>query len=753
MIYSGGEFYRDAWHNAKEYKAGMHTLIALSTVSAFILSLVMLLFPASIPLLALHLHFAPILMILGIVNAGLALRGWMKYRIGKKLPNMKEKFHQLQPQQAKVQKDSTFVLCDVNQVKKGSRIQVLRGQRMPVSGKIIAITAGDLAQIQPLFDNGELLATKKKDDIVKVGDLNLGDTLEIIATEQGDHLSLLDKLGYTDAKDLDMPLVNKISAWFVPAVLLFAAVTTGAWLALGPAPVLYYAVTTSLAVLLAACPCSLGLAAPLSTSIAMKKLAKANILVRESSALETLAKVDTVVFDKTGTLTQGKFSIKQWHLTSGIDQQELLQAMASLEQVSAHPLAKGIVVAAQGMELSQVTAFNMQSNGISGTVNGKQVHIGNADYIGVDNIPANLVKTTSSRLYISIDGQYQGAVDLEDKIRPEAKAVITALKAKGIKVHMLTGAAATEAQQVAEALGIETFIAGVKPEEKEAYIKSLEGIVAMVGDGLNDGPAMQAAAIGLAMNADTHVVMNAGACLADDLQAVPQVFAASKKCMGNIKQNLAWSFGYNVICLLLAAGILYGLTGFLLPPVVAAGLMALSSLSVMLNATRLFAQMDEVIEGKKSESWYQRLANVWRQASIFHKGLFVTAVVSAALFGIGTTCEMVSGASFTMALQCMFTMQGWHCLACVALVTGYVGLAAVLVVSVGSLALHACRRRSGFQRLDEVEMTTGVPRKNSGGVPRQTLVTPTPSHVSGIIGDNNPTQKNTRTNVPTCTLL
>ncbi len=705
MVYSGSDFYTSAWHSLKTRRYDMNTLIALSTVSAFALSLLVILFAASLPLVALHVHFIPILIILGIVNAGLAMRGWMKYRIGKKLPSLRDKFYELQPQAARISDVMTRQTrsIPVAQVKLGDRIVVKKNERFPVPGKIVSYKGGAVAQVQTLFDNGEPLSNKRINDMVCVGDLNLGEEITIQASAAGDALSLLTQLNYLGAETQPLPLVDKASAYFVPIVLVLALLNLGVWLVLGPAPALYYAAVTTLSVLLSACPCSLGLAAPLSTTIALRKLADRGILVRDPMALDTLRHAKTIVFDKTGTLTDGQFSVHAMVLQrDSIARTELLQSLASLEQVSSHPLAKAIVreARAQKLDLLEPTAIEgNDSNGLSGQVDGKRICIGNAAYIKQQlsgDIPAidrESIEAGNTRLYIAVDGAYQGYVDLQDKLRADAKTVVTTLQKRGYRIVMLTGAEKTEAMRIARELDIDEgdVHAEQKPADKKQIIERLrrqtQQPVIMVGDGLNDGAAMCAADLGVAIDASTHVIVHAKVSLPNQLGALLHTLALGRACSENVQWNVRFSlYYYNPISLLLAAGILFPVCGLLLPPYLAALMMMLSSLIVMCNAYRLFALSDAIFADRESLSWFAWGRARYRALDTSYRLLAGMALVSTVCFGLGTMCSMAHGANLMMAWHCLLAMHSMQCVLCGALLLGYVGFGLTAIVATVLLA-------------------------------------------------------------------
>jgi Cu+-exporting ATPase len=397
-------------------------------------------------------------------------------------------------------------------------------------------------------------------------------------------------------------LADRVSSYFVPAVIAAAIVTFAVWFFIGPQPRFAHALVNAVAVLIVACPCALGLATPMAIMVGTGRGARAGILIRNAEALETFGKVDTLIIDKTGTLTEGKPTLSSVIPQPGIDESGLLQLVASLERSSEHPLAAAIVKGAEAKKLSlaDVTGFNSTTGkGVQGTVSGKQVAVGNAELFHdlsfdptplVDRAEA-LRKEGQTVMLVAIDGKAAGIVGVADPIKDSTPDAIHELKAAGLKIIMVTGDNATTAKAVADKLGID-FYADVLPQKKAAVVKECQqkgSVVAMAGDGVNDAPALAQADIGIAMGTGTDVAMEAGGItlLKGDLRGILRARHLSKSTMHNIRENLFFAFVYNAIGVPLAAGVLFPNFGLLLNPMIAAAAMSFSSVSVIANALRL----------------------------------------------------------------------------------------------------------------------------------------------------------------------
>jgi Cu+-exporting ATPase len=398
-------------------------------------------------------------------------------------------------------------------------------------------------------------------------------------------------------------LADSVSAWFVPGVMIAAAVTFIAWMIFGPSPPLAYALVAAVSVLIIACPCALGLATPMSIMVGLGRGATAGVLIRNAEALERFEKIDTLVVDKTGTLTEGKPRVIAVMSAGSIGEAELLSFAASLERASEHPLASAIVASAaeRGITLQEISEFNsVTGKGVTGKIAGRLVAVGNVQLFRALGIDATAVEARAAEfrregataMFVAVDNSPAGIIAVADPIKATTRAALSSLRSDGIRIVMLTGDHRATAQAVAAKLGIEDVEADVLPEQKNAIVRRLrsEGrVVAMAGDGVNDAPALAEADVGIAMGTGTDVAMqSAGVTLVKgDLAGIARARTLSRATMRNIRQNLVLAFIYNVLGIPIAAGVLYPALGLLLSPVVAAAAMSFSSVSVIANSLRL----------------------------------------------------------------------------------------------------------------------------------------------------------------------
>ena len=400
-------------------------------------------------------------------------------------------------------------------------------------------------------------------------------------------------------------LADKVSGWFVPAVIAIAVLAAVVWGLIGPEPRLSYALVAAVSVLIIACPCALGLATPISIMVGVGRGAHAGVLIKNAEALERFEKVDTLVLDKTGTLTEGRPSVTAIRPAAGFDETELLRLSASLERASEHPLADAVVRAATDRKLALSEASEFDSpvgRGVTGVVDGRRVALGNGRYLGEIGVDVAALEAEAEALrqdgataiFVAVDGAAAGVLGIADPVKATTAGAIRDLKAAGLRLVMMTGDNRTTAEAVARRLGIDDVQAEVLPQDKAAVVERLraEGrIVAMAGDGVNDAPALAAADVGVAMGAGSDVAIESAGVtlLGGDLQGIVRARKLSKAVMSNIRQNLVFAFGYNALGIPVAAGLLYPVFGLLLSPALAALAMALSSVSVIGNALRLRA--------------------------------------------------------------------------------------------------------------------------------------------------------------------
>jgi Cu+-exporting ATPase len=610
VLWGGWPFFHRFWASLMNRSPNMFTLIGLGTGAAYLSSLAVTLFPQLFPASFRDLHGAvPVYFEAAAVITTLVLLGQvLELRARQKTSSAIRALLNLAPQQAHLlELDGTEKDVALDQLKPGDRLRVRPGESVPVDG---AIREGASAVDESMVTGEPMPVEKTSGDKVTGGTLNNSGSFIMEAQRVGNEtmLAQIVKL-VSEAQRSRAPmqrLADQVSAYFVPAVIIAAILAFAAWASFGPEPRMAHGLVAAVAVLIIACPCALGLATPISIMVAVGRGAHAGILVRNAEALETLAKVDTLVVDKTGTLTEGKPTVGNIEIfeESGVTREQLLRSVASLERASEHPLAMAIVRAAEDQKLVTQLVEEFRATpggGAEGKVAGKHLIVGTAKFLkerGVE-LPrgknlAVLANGTAAAtvVYAAIDGKAAGVLLLTDKVKSSSSGAIQQLKAEGMRVVMLTGDRAETAKSVAIELQIDEVKAEVRPEGKSEIIKNLkkEGrIVAMAGDGINDAPALAAADVGIAMGTGTDVAIeNAGITLVKgDLRGIVRARKLSRATIRNIKQNLFFAFLYNAIGIPIAAGVLYPVFGLLLSPMLASAAMSFSSVSVIANALRL----------------------------------------------------------------------------------------------------------------------------------------------------------------------
>lgn len=595
MIYSGGNIYSNAWKNLKHAHITMDTLIVLSTAVAWIYSMLVVIFPHIVPIGAQHTYFEAAIFIICFIDIGKAL----EVRATGKTSEAIERLLGLKVKTACVIQDGKEINMPIENIKVGDIIKVRPGEKIATDGNIVE----GQSSIDESMLTGEAMPILKK-----IGDNIFGGTINKLGSflfkaskiSRDTVLSQIIQL-VQQAQNSKPPiarLADTVAAIFVPLVLIIAVISGVLWAIFAPEPKSTYILLTSMSVLIIACPCALGLAVPISVIVGMGKAAENGILIRNGDALQQIGKLTTIVLDKTGTITEGKPKITQIHTYADDSENLILQYAASLENYSEHPLASAIISAAQERNLSFLSVKDfaaVEGKGITGEINGKKVLVGNLVYMQENAIKIekeNINDFVGISVYVAIDQQNVGTISIADPIKADSIAAIRRLQNIGLKIVMLTGDDHTTAMSVAKKVGISEVIANVLPQNKSQQIIKLQQqgeIVAMVGDGINDAPALAKAHVGFALSAGTDIAIESAdiTLMRNSLHSVVDAIAISNATMRNIKQNLFGAFIYNVLCIPIAAGVLYPFTGLLLNPVFAAAAMALSDVTVIGNANRL----------------------------------------------------------------------------------------------------------------------------------------------------------------------
>jgi len=598
MVLTGSHFYRSAWRSLRNGSATMDTLVALGTGAAWIYSFSVVLWPDFFPLQARHLYFEASVMILGLINLGHALEQRARQRSSEAL----ERLLDLTPAQARLVDPEGDRLIPVSAVESGMTLRLVTGDRVPVDGEI---SAGEAWLDEAMLTGEAVPQTKSAGAQVFAGTLVQDGSVTFIARATGNDTTLSRIIRLVRQAQSSKPdvgrLADRISAIFVPVVVLIALLSGAIWYLFGPQPQIAYMLVIATTVLIIACPCALGLATPMSIIAGVGRAAELGVLVRDADALQRASEIDTLVFDKTGTLTAGTPQVSDVLTWDGASREAVLEMAAALELTSGHPLAKAIVDEAKLTRTPELTQFRtIRGKGVSGTLDGRTLLLGNAallqengvDCRAADAEIARLTQQGATPVLLAVQGQLTGLIALRDALRPESVAALKRLHQQGHRLMMLTGDHEKTARAIADEAGIDEVIAGVLPEGKAEAIAQLQQQghrVAMVGDGINDAPALAQADVGIAMGGGSDVAIEtAGITLMRaDLNGVADALALSSATLRNIRQNLFGAFIYNSIGIPVAAGVLYPLTGTLLSPIVAGAAMALSSITVVSNANRL----------------------------------------------------------------------------------------------------------------------------------------------------------------------
>jgi P-type Cu+ transporter len=607
VLWAGWPFFTRGWASLKSRNLNMFTLIALGTGAAWLYSMVGTLAPGMFPVeLRVHDGAVSIYFEAAAVITVLVLLGQvLELRAREKTSGAIKALLDLAPKTAiRVRADGSDETAEIDSIQVGEMLRVRPGEKVPVDGEL----AEGRGTVDESMVTGEPMPVVKAiGSKVTAGTINQTGGFVMRAEKVGADTLLSQIVHMVAAAQRSRApiqrMADQVAGWFVPVVLLVAALTFTVWLIWGPSPAFSYALITAVAVLIIACPCALGLATPMSIMVGVGRGAQHGVLIRDAEALERMEKVDTVVVDKTGTLTEGRPKVVRVEPAAGYEADDMLQKLASVERASEHPLAMAIVAAAQERKLALAEVIDFDSpvgKGVIGTVAGVELVSGAAKFLaerGIDVAPLNSAAEqqrakSATVIFVGLGGRLAGFVAIADPIKQTTPAALKALREAGVRIVMLTGDGKTTADAVGRELGIDEIVAEVFPEDKAAIVKRLrtEGrVVAMAGDGVNDAPALAAADVGIAMGTGTDVAMESAGVtlLKGDLMGIVRARRLSHATMKNIRQNLFLSFAYNVAGIPLAAGVLYPFFGLLLSPVVAAAAMALSSVSVIANALRL----------------------------------------------------------------------------------------------------------------------------------------------------------------------
>jgi Cu+-exporting ATPase len=602
QFWCGLRFYKGAIASARHRTTDMNTLIAVGTTAAYGYSLAATFLPGYFVAggFTPEVYFDTSAAIIVLILLGRLLEARAKGRTSEAI----KKLIGLKPRTARVVKNGKEIDLPVEEVLPGDTVVVRPGEKVPVDGEVI----DGYSSVDESMISGESIPVEKKaGDQVIGATMNRTGSFRFRATKVGKETALAQIIRMVEEAQGSKPpiarMADLIASWFVPAVIAIACVTFIVWYAFGPAPAFTYALLNFVAVLIIACPCALGLATPTSIMVGTGKGAENGILIRGGESLETAHKLTTIVLDKTGTLTKGEPSLTDLVAAVGFDEKDVVFYAASAEKGSEHPLGEAIVkgAAERGVIPADPEGFNaIPGHGITATVEGRAVLLGNLKLMDDNGVDVERLKETACRLsdegktpmYISVEGRPAGVIAVADTLKEHSREALEVFQKLGLEVVMMTGDNSRTARAVARELGVKRVLSEVLPGDKAGEIRKLKGegrVVAMVGDGINDAPALAEADVGIAIGTGTDVAMEASdiTLIGGDLRSITTAIALSRATIRNIKQNLFWAFFYNAVLIPVAAGVLYPFFGVLLSPIFAAGAMAMSSVSVVSNALRL----------------------------------------------------------------------------------------------------------------------------------------------------------------------
>jgi Cu+-exporting ATPase len=600
MFYSGWPIHRTGWLSIAHRSAEMNALITVGTTAAYGYSLLVTVAPSFLPAEVRGVYFEVVGVIITLILLGRLFEARARAGTGEAIRQLIG----LQPRTARLVRDGIEADVPVEEIVSGDVISVRPGEKIPVDGEV---TDGHSTVDQSMVTGEPIPATKEAGDTVIGATINQTGAFRFRATRVGKDTMLAQIIRLVEeAQGSKAPiqrLADVVANYFVPVVMSIAVATFVVWFVAGPPPALTLALVSAVAVLIIACPCALGLATPLAIMVSTGKGAEHGILIRSAGALETAQKIDTVVLDKTGTITRGAPALTDVIATGDLTEDELLRLVASAEQSSEHPLGAAIVAGAKarGVELVQPTEFeSVTGKGVRAEVDGRDVLVGNERFIqdaggaldGFAEAARRLATDGKTPMAAVVDGKLVGVIGVADTIKDDSVAAVAALRHLGVAVVMITGDNQQTAAAIARKAGIERVLAEVLPDKKALEVRRLQSehrVVAMVGDGINDAPALAQADVGMAIGTGTDVAIEASdiTLISGSLVGVVTAINLSRATMRNIRQNLFFAFAYNIVGIPIAAGILYPFLGLRLSPMIAAGAMALSSLSVVSNSNRL----------------------------------------------------------------------------------------------------------------------------------------------------------------------